>query len=78
MCYNHGMMAILVKVSWFLTAFGAISLGLSPLGYNFAEKISAMLSPSLVAPFYYLIGIAGIISLLVLFTSCSSSKECKC
>lgn len=75
MCHQ-GMLGFVFKASWFLTAFGAISLGLSPMGYNLVEKIGAMISPTLVAPIYYLIGIAGIISLFALFASCS--KECKC
>ncbi len=72
---NKGTMGIAAKASWLLTSFGAISLGLAPFGYNLVEKLGMMISPSIINPLYYLIGIAGVMSLVSFFAACS--KDCK-
>jgi len=75
--HHHGIMRIVAMCAWLLTALGAINWGLKPLGHNLVERLGSMTSMSIVDPLYYIIGVAGVISLLMLFMACGS-KNCKC
>lgn len=62
------------KIVWVLTALGAINIGLVPMGYNF------LLSPTLAGvavPLHYLIGVAGVVSLVMLVLKCTRKCESK-
>lgn len=63
-------------VVWFLTSVGAINWGLKPLGYNLIDHVEKF-APALVNPAYYLIGVAGVISLIMFFAAVADPK-CKC
>lgn len=80
MAHNHhhkspGMHALSLVVC-FLTAIGAINWGLAPFNYNLVTMIGSY-APSLVNPLYYIIGVAGVISLLFFFLKLSDA-DCKC
>jgi len=58
---------LLGKVSWLLTAIGALNWGLVPLGYDlFNLPFIRDNLAALQAPLYYLIGLAGLYSLVLL------------
>ncbi len=68
---------LLMRVSWMLAAIGAINWGLVPLGLNLFNLpfLSDNLG-KLQVPFYYLIGAAGIYSLVSFFTFITCRESC--
>lgn len=75
MLRHNGSMKFVHMSLWLLTSIGAINWGLKPLGYNLVEKLGAMTSFAIIDPIYYIIGVAGVLSLLMFFSVCA--KECK-
>ena len=67
---------LLSKAAWLLTAIGSINCGLKALGYDLfsIEFIKSNLG-MLEMPVYYLIGLAGVYSLVMFFTGCHGSCE---
>jgi uncharacterized membrane protein YuzA (DUF378 family) len=65
--------SVLGKVTWILTALGSINWGLVPFGYSlFSLPFVQENLGQLQDPFYFLIGAAGLYSLITFFT-CSDS-----
>lgn len=62
---NHPLMCIVCKVSWLIVSLAAINVGVRPFGYDFFMFL-ANNTPALVNPVSYIVGIAGVISLLML------------
>lgn len=68
--------AILSKASWILTALGSINWGLKPFNFDLFSIDFIRSSLGMVeTPFYYLIGLAGLYSLITFFTGCGDSCE---
>ncbi len=67
--------SLLGKATWIITALGSLNWGLLPLGFDFFNLpfIRDNLA-QLQVPFYYLIGAAGLYSLVSFFT-CSDSCD---
>lgn len=56
----------LVYIVWILTALGSINLGLIPAGKSFFQAfVKEGAASPLFAPLHYIIGIAGLISLIM-------------
>lgn len=77
----------LSNLTWLITAFGSIHLGLKALGYDmFTHTIFQTTLQSWVTPIHYVIGAAGVFSLVMYFSAmscscCSSSDKsdsCSC
>lgn len=71
-------------VVWLFASIGAINWGLDAMGYNlFNYPFFAVSYPGLVMPLKYVIGLAGVISLLMMIDAllrghgCGSAK-CTC
>lgn len=61
-------MAIIGKTAWIITAIAAINTGLRPFEFDlFASDWMINNMPQLITPLHYLVGIAGVISLLMFF-----------
>ena len=78
---HHHHKSPLVKtvgmLSWVITALTAIHVGLCPLGYNLLRtEMMQMRFPALVAPVQYLVGLAGLVSLLMLVMAWT--QKCTC
>lgn len=66
---NTDVKGLLGKVTWILTALGALNWGLLPLGLDlFNLPFIRDNLGGLQVPFYYLIGAAGLYSLVSFFT----------
>jgi len=83
MMYHHPpMLRVLGLVVWLLTAIGALNWGLEALGYNiFNMNFIEMNLASAIMPLKYIIGIAGLISLLMLIEKLinhSHDGKCTC
>jgi len=59
--------------AWIITALAAMSVGLTPFGFNLASMVPGIL----LVPLYYLVGLAGVVSLAFLFMSCTCGKKCR-
>lgn len=72
------------NITWLITALGAIHLGLVALGYDiFTHSLFATTLHGWVVPIHYVIGIAGIFSLVMYFSAmtcsyCDKSGNCSC
>lgn len=75
----HGSIGkILGLLAWLVTSLAAINIGLMPFGYDFFKLPFVQNNlPQLVTPAYYIIGVAGVISLLLFFMSVASGG-CMC
>ena len=80
MKHNHSpIMQVLAKIAWLITAIVSILVGLVPLGFNVLKTgIFAGALQLYAAPLYYLVGAAGLISLLAFFKFCTYDWDCKC
>ena len=68
---------IICKVSWIITALAAINTGLMPMNYDFFRSEFVMMNLSnAINGMYYIIGIAGVISLLSLIMHCMKGDFC--
>lgn len=79
------LMKVLALGSWVITALASINVGLAPMGYDFFQSSFVMNNMmSLIKPMYYIIGIAGLISLAMFVMACMGgchkcgSSNCKC
>ena len=73
-----GVWKLFDNVIWIITALGSIHLGLISIGYSiFSRPIFMTTLSGLIIPIHYIIGLAGLISLLMFFWSCSAYGE-KC
>ncbi|MEX0849761.1 MAG: DUF378 domain-containing protein [Candidatus Dependentiae bacterium] len=67
---------LLTKATWLLTAIGGINWGLVPLGLDlFSLDFVRNNLGALAAPLYYLIGAAGLYSLVMFFLGCGKSCD---
>ena len=64
------MKDLLTKSSWVLTALASLNIGLKPLGLDVltTDFVQTNLA-ALITPLHYLIGLAGLFSLVLFFTS---------
>jgi len=63
-------------IVWILTALGSINLGLIPAGKSFFQAfVKEGAASPLFAPFHYIIGIAGLIS-LIMFIQVLRTGDC--
>lgn len=67
---------LLSKASWLLTALGSVNYGLKAFGFDlfnidFIRSNLGMLE----LPVYYLLGLAGVYSLVSFFTGCHGSCD---
>jgi hypothetical protein len=71
-------MHLLGKIVWFITAVASIGIGLLAFNYNLVETgiFSKLLQPYL-RFFEYLVGAAGLISLIMFFMYCTTDYEMK-
>ena len=78
----HGGNKVVTALVWLLTAIGAIHLGLIGLGYNLWEQSliqNTEFLRKLVVPLHWLIGIAGVLSLIFYIQWVASGcHECHC
>lgn len=75
---HNSLAKILGLVAWVVTALAAINVGLLPFGYDFFKLPFVQNNiPQLVTPLYYLIGVAGVVSLVLFFMACTSGC-CMC
>ena len=65
------MKKLIEMISWFLVSIGSINWGLDAMGYNLFYTRIFMMMPAVITPLKYLIGIAGIISLVLFFMKVS-------
>lgn len=69
--YKKGLcMKIVGMITWLVTALAAIAIGLMPLGYRVFEMPWFSSNPAALNIVHYVIGIFGILSLVMLVTSC--------
>lgn len=67
---------LLSKATWILTALGSINWGLKPLSLDlFSIDFIRSALGGLEVPFYYLIGLAGVYSLVTFFTGCGDNCD---
>jgi uncharacterized membrane protein YuzA (DUF378 family) len=72
----HRFVGILV---WLITSIGAINWGLVAAGYNlFDTPFFQQNLANFLVPFQYIVGIAGLISLLMLIDVVARGHRCKC
>ena len=65
---------LLGKASWLLTAFAGLNWGLKALGLDlFSLDFIRTSLGGLELPFYYILGLAGIYSLVAFFTGCGGN-----
>jgi len=80
MAHHHHqspLMRTVGMLSWVITALASIHVGLCPLGYNlFKTEMMRMSFPALIAPLHYLVGLAGLVSLLMLCMAWT--QKCSC
>jgi uncharacterized membrane protein YuzA (DUF378 family) len=79
------VMKFLALGSWVITALASINIGLAAMGYDFFQSNFVLTNMmGLIKPMYYIIGIAGLISLVLFIMACMGgcakcgSKDCKC
>lgn len=69
---------IVCKIAWGITALNAINTGLMPMGYDFFRSDFVMMHmASMINGMYYLVGIAGVISLVSLVMCCMKGEHCE-
>jgi uncharacterized membrane protein YuzA (DUF378 family) len=80
MCCCHSPFGKIVGlIAWLITALAAINVGLMPVGYDFFKLPFVQNNlQSLIVPLYYLIGVAGVISLVGFFIVLTSESHCGC
>jgi len=61
------MKTMLGKVTWLLTAIGALNWGLDALGLNIFYMVPFTWMPGIIRPFQLFVGVAGLISLYMYF-----------
>ncbi|MFZ5954452.1 MAG: hypothetical protein ACOYT8_05140 [Candidatus Dependentiae bacterium] len=68
---------LVCKLSWLLTAIGAILWGLIPFGFDFWKSDFVVNNiPWIVTPALYIVGIAGVLSLIGFFKHCADKHAC--
>lgn len=81
MCHKGGL-HIIKFVALIFSAIAALNIGLKAFGYGLIEKIISLVPESMIAHstlsmvLSYLFGIAGIITLIMIFSHCCSSRHC--
>ena len=68
---------VIGRVVWLITALAAINVGAAALGYDFfmLEFVQTSMM-SFIKPLMYVIGVAGVISLIMFFMEWGCSSEC--
>ncbi len=75
---------LIANLTWLITSLGAIHLGLVALGYDiFTTTFFLTTAHSWVMPIHYVVGVAGLMSLLMYFymmtcSCCDASGNCSC
>lgn len=69
---------ILMTASWLITALASLHIGLCALGFHGARMYVMEQMPQLVLPLQYIVGIAGLISLVSFFMYLSRGCGCNC
>lgn len=71
------LLRTLGKVSWVVTALASVSVGLCPLGYN---MLHLPVLSTLAGPLHYVVGAAGVLSLVMFAMMCTCKHDggCKC
>ena len=62
------MKKLVEMIVWPLTAVASINCGLDAMGYNLFYTRLFMMMPAVITPVKYLVGIAGVISLVMFFS----------
>lgn len=76
--HHNPLFRILGVISWLITALAAINIGLMPFGYDFFKlPIIQNNLAQVITPAFYIIGVAGVISLLLFFMSLAAGG-CMC
>ena len=65
----------LAMATWLITGLSALNTGLMQFGMNMMSFVSSSL-PWLVTPLAYIVGLAGLISLLLFLKSVASGGKC--
>lgn len=71
--HHSPVMRIVALASWLIAALGAINLGLRPFGFDVFDKA---FMHSIATPAYYVVLVAGIISLIGFFMACTMGCCC--
>ncbi len=70
------MKKIIGTIVWLLTAIGAINWGLTAMGWGlFQFKLFMVTMPWLIKPTMYVVGLAGVLSVVMFFTG--MFKDCE-
>ena len=69
------LMRTVGMIIWIITALAAINTGLTPFGFNIFAACMRMF-PALISPLYYIIGIAGALSLWMFIMVCMGKCAC--
>jgi len=80
--YHGGVLGIVGKVAWLITALASIKIGLHEMGYDVMGKLGVMQGTPTAMYIHYIIGVAGLLSFAMLamcFYGCMTGacKECK-
>jgi uncharacterized membrane protein YuzA (DUF378 family) len=68
---------VIGRVVWLVTALAAINIGAAALGYDFfALDFMQTSMVTFIKPLMYVIGVAGVISLIMFFMEWGCNHEC--
>lgn len=70
---------LVTAATWLLTSLGALHLGLIGLGFNIWEQpiFRSEMMHKLIVPLHYVIGLAGLYSLIMFIQHVASGEVCK-
>lgn len=74
---HNNMTSFLFKIAWWISALAAIHIGATAFGYDIFAQHLLMNQPHLINPIKYVVGIAGILSVISLLSFAGKDSCCQ-